>query len=475
MDKETRLFKNIPTLILAAPSSGSGKTILTLGILHALIARGRSIATAKVGPDFIDPMFHRIVTGRPSITLDPWAMSSHTLSRRVTQACQGCDMLLVEGVMGLFDGGTSGIGSTASLAQQTGWPLVLIVDASKQAQSIGALIHGFKTWNKDITIVGCIINRVKSTRHQELIKEALSHLDIPLLGMIPYHPQLILPERHLGLIPPSESHTIDSCLKEITHIIGKHLDLDRLYSLAHGGQLTSIPHTTSVLPIMPLGQRIALAYDHAFCFFYPHFIDEWYSLGAEIVRFSPLADESPMATCDVVILPGGYPELHAARLSHNRHFLDGLIKAANRGVHIYGECGGYMTLGTLLEDAKGHGYPMAGLLPVETSFARPVLHLGYRRVDLLAESVLGQIGTVFRAHEFHYSSVLFEDTTHPLFQVYDALGNERGTTGMSIGTVCGSFIHLIDREMNHESSSSSYDSLKTHHESLNTRAKIVST
>jgi cobyrinic acid a,c-diamide synthase len=432
-------------LILSAPSSGAGKTILTLALLRALRHRNIRVASAKAGPDYIDPAFHTAATGGPCLNLDPWAMRPATLARLIAALGSDAGVILCEGVMGLFDGiDAQGTGSTADLAARTGWPVVLIVDVRGQSASAAALVSGFARHRRDVPIAGLILNRVGGPSHVETLRDALArHVpDIPVLGAIARDSALALPERHLGLVQAREHADLDAFLDRAAQRVAAVTDLERLQALARPAH--AMPLDDSAPALKPLGQRIALARDDAFAFAYPALLESWRAQGAEILPFSPLAEEAPDPGADAVYLPGGYPELHAGRLAGNAVFKRGLQEAAARGAAILGECGGYMVLGTALTDAVGIRHDMTGLLPLETSFAARQLHLGYRQVSLAGDAPLGARGTQFRGHEFHYATVTQEDARNPLFAVNDAAGRRRDAAGARAGKVMGSFIHLID-------------------------------
>lgn len=423
-------------LVIAAPRSGSGKTVLTLGLLAALKARGIAVAPAKTGPDYIDTAILGRVAGTEAVNLDPWAMTAERLRAVAGRQAAGADLLLVEGVMGLFDGAADGSGSTADLAAALGLPVILVVDAERQSQSVGALVHGFATWRKEVRIAGVLLNRVATTRHERMLRAALEPTGIPVLGAIPRRETLALPDRHLGLVLPGEIAGFDAAVSAAAEAVGEYVDLNRLLALsqplAGGSDRTS--------PLAPLGQRIAVARDDAFAFLYRHWLDDWRAAGAEIRFFSPLADEAPFPDADAVLLPGGYPELHAARLAGATTFMDGLRAAAAQGTLIYGECGGFMVLGEALTDKAGATYPMAGLLPVATRIDRPKRTLGYRR---LTHGSPLPWPAALTGHEFHYSSAVTQSDT-PLFAATDALGEVLAPTGAVVGRVMGSYAHVID-------------------------------
>lgn len=432
---------HIPGFIVAAPSSGSGKTIVTLALLRAFRRRGLSIGSFKTGPDYIDPAFHAAATGRSCVNIDLWAMRPGTVSSNLRAMMQSTDMVIGEGVMGLFDGATDGTGATADVAAHLSLPVVLIVDASGQSTSAAAIVHGFDTFRPDLRIAGVIFNKVGSPRHAAMLTAAMAERATPVLGCLPRMPQLDLPERHLGLVQASEHEALETFLNAAADSINTHIDLDQLAGLGHIAQPTG---AVSSPPIPPLGQRIALARDQAFAFAYPHILEGWHKLGANLLPFSPLADEAPPA-CDAIYLPGGYPELHAGRLAANTRFLDGIRTAAQSGIPIFGECGGYMVLGKRLTDADGVDHEMAGLLPLETSFAERRLHLGYRDAALETAHSIGEKGARFKAHEFHYATIVREEGDRALFKCRDSYGADLGTVGSVVGCVAGSFLHLIDQ------------------------------
>jgi cobyrinic acid a,c-diamide synthase len=421
-------------LIIAAPRSGSGKTLVTLGLLAALKRRGLTVAPAKTGPDYIDRAILARVAGSEAINLDPWAMSPDRLRSLASTHAAGADLLIIEGVMGLFDGAADGTGSTADLAATLKLPVILVVDAEKQGQSVAALVSGFARFRPDVEVAGLILNRVATTRHEHMLVAALTPLGIPVLGVLPRRDALHLPERHLGLVMPAEVAGFESVVAASADVLEEFADLNLLAALSSKVPILS----TAFSNISPLGQRIAVAMDDAFCFIYPHLLADWRALGAEITPFSPLVDEPPRMDSDAVFLPGGYPELHAARLSAADHFHAGMGAAAGRGALIYGECGGYMVLGQTLTDKSGEVHRMTGLLPVSTDISRPKRTLGYRR--LRHSSPLPWPNHLL-GHEFHYSS---GSSANPLFSATDATGAALPPMGAVAGRVMGSYAHVID-------------------------------
>lgn len=444
-------------LVIAAPASGSGKTVFTLGLLRNLTRAGLAVVSAKVGPDYIDPAFHAAASGRPCINLDPWAMRRQTLTTAAAELRDQADLVVCEGVMGLFDGATVTEGSTADLAERLGWPVILVIDVHAQAASAAAVVRGFATHRPGLGVAGVVFNRVGSARHEAILRDAcgLAVPEIPVLGCLPRAEGLVVPSRHLGLVQALEHPDLAAFLDRAAGLIAQHVDTETLRQIARisaAGKRRSdaagdgAASARYLPPLPPLGQRIAVASDVAFAFSYPLVIAGWRAAGAEIMPFSPLADEAPAPECDAVYLPGGYPELAAGRLAGNTTFNAGIQAAARRGAAVFGECGGYMVLGEGLIDGDGIRHRMLGLLPLETSFAERGLHLGYRRAALATDTGLGAAGARFRGHEFHYASVIREGPGQALFEHADASGRALGKTGLISGPVMGSFLHLIDRE-----------------------------
>lgn len=455
-------------LVVAAPRSGSGKTTITLGLLAALTKRGLNVAPAKSGPDYIDTTILARAAGRDAINLDAWAMRPERLRQLASTHAAGADLLLVEGAMGLFDGAADNRGSTADLAATLGLPVILVLDADRQGQSIAAMAHGFATWRPDVKVAGLIVNRAATTRHEAMLRSALSALDIPLLGVLPRREALTLPDRHLGLVLPGEVARFDEVVSAAAEAMEDYLDLNLLTSLSAPSPsplvgLRAVPEAKSLQRsdfrgeghesyagmagarradegLSPLAQHIAIARDAAFAFLYPHWLRDWHEAGTTLSFFSPLADEAPNTTAGAVFLPGGYPELHGESLAAARNFRAGLCAARDRGALIYGECGGFIVLGQTLTDKVGVTYPMTGLLPHETRIDRPKRVLGYRR---LSHTSPLPFPPRLNGHEFHYSSARRTHGT-PLFEATDALGAALPPMGLVDGNVMGSYAHVID-------------------------------
>jgi cobyrinic acid a,c-diamide synthase len=419
----------MPGLILAAPASGSGKTTVTLGLLRALSRAGASVRGAKSGPDYIDPAYHAAATGKPCLNLDAWAMSTANIAARAATD----DLLIIEGAMGLFDGAPhDGAGSSADLARILNLPVILIVDAARMAQSIAPLVAGFARHDTAVRVAGIILNKVGSDRHAAMLRRAIAPLGLPVLGALPRRDDLTRPSRHLGLEQAIEDPALPAFMDRAADWVTAGCDLAALTALA---QPLPAPRANR-LP--PPAQRIAVAQDLAFSFFYQHQLQDWQAAGAQVTPFSPLADDA-VPDADLIILPGGYPELYAPQIAAAKTFMQSLKKTSET-TDIYGECGGYMVLGDSLTTADGVPHAMTGLLRLNTSFAARKLHLGYRRLH----AVHGPFAGAWRGHEFHYATTTSATGDH-LFAAQDATGDALPPMGLRLGRVSGSFAHIIDR------------------------------
>jgi len=428
-----------PGLLISAPASGTGKTTVTLGLARALARQGVAVQPFKSGPDYIDPAFHARAAGRVSVNLDSWAMDGAMLAGLIGRAA-GADLALAEGSMGLFDGvarkGETGTGASADIAALTGWPVVLVLDVSGQAQSAAAVARGFATMRPDVRLAGVVLNRVASPRHEALVRDGMAAAGIAVFGALPRRDAVALPERHLGLVQAEETEALETTLEAMADFIAAHLDIPALRAAAAASAAPA-----ALRGVTPPGQRIALARDAAFSFVYPHLLDGWRRAGAEILPFSPLADETPDPSADVVWMPGGYPELHAGRLAAASRFRAALRAfAETRPVH--GECGGYMAMGAGLIDKQGQRHEMAGLLGLVTSYEKRRMHLGYRLATLDAPIPGHGPGARLRGHEFHYSTILAQPDL-PLARVADAGGEPVAETGSRRGHATGTYFHLI--------------------------------
>ena len=422
-------------LIIGAASSNAGKTLITTGLLAAFAHRECDIAGAKTGPDYIDPAFHQAACGHMSVNLDPFAMNVAQLCHYARRT--PAQHLLIEGVMGLFDGAVGRQVSTSTLASQLNLPIILIMNVRGQSQTAGYIATALARLQPLIT--GVILNEVGSPRHAALIETVLKDEGLRCFGAVPSHESLAIPSRHLGLVQMAELQA-DPTWAHFTQQAGKVMqqscDLDAIEQA-----FAPLPDGPAISLSPPPAQHITIIRDHAFGFTYQHQIENWRLAGADIAFVSALQDDIIAADTGFVYLPGGYPELHLPQLSQNKRFMTSLQQCAAKHIPIYGECGGYMTLGQAIIDKDGQSYEMAGLLPLVTSYQKRQRHLGYRRL-LPRPQAPSYIQQAQYGHEFHFTSAI-QETGTPLFDIEDAAGEPLGHTGLIQGTVCGSYCHII--------------------------------
>ena len=399
------LSPGIPTVVIAGVSSGAGKTTLMLGLLEALRRRGLTVQPFKVGPDFIDPAFHGLASHRPAVNLDGWMCGRDAVLDAVGRYAADADLALVEGMMGCFDGrdGGSDEGSTAQIAKWLGAPVVLVVDAGALVRSAGAIVLGFERFDPELRVEGVVFNRVGGARHLEWLRQAVTGVcRARVLGGLPHEPAVALPERHLGLVTAAEGGYTLALAETLAASVERELDLDALLRLATSAVERSHRPPGSAVASRPV--RVGVARDRAFQFYYAENLDLLRRAGAELVFWSPM-DDATLPEVDGLFLGGGYPEIHAERLSANAAMRQAVRKFAEAGRPVYAECGGLMYLAESLEDARGATWPMAGLLPARTRWVRGRLRLGYREIVTSAASLLGPAGTRARGHEFHASEL----------------------------------------------------------------------
>jgi cobyrinic acid a,c-diamide synthase len=428
-----------PRLVLAAASSGSGKTTAAVALAAAFRRRGLAVAPFKCGPDYLDPTWHARAAGRPSQNLDGWMMGREASLATFARASAGADVAIVEGVMGLFDGASprSEEGSTAELAKWLAAPVVAVVDASGMARTLAAVLQGLATFDPALRLAGVLCNRIGSRSHLELLREAVAPL--PVFGGLPEVQELRFPERHLGLVTASHAILSDDALARWAALAEEWLDLDALLAAARGApSLPEAPARGS----QPERCRIGVAFDEAFHFYYDDNLARLEALGARLVRFSPLRDPSP-PDVDGLYLGGGYPELHARALSANRTMLDGIRAFAARGGPIYAECGGLMYLCRTVRTLDGYDHELAGLLPGDAQVCDRLQALGYAEVETTAESCLGPAGMRLRGHQFRYSELhgMAEDGPRA-YRVRRRRGGEPFAEGFGGGSLLASWVHV---------------------------------
>jgi cobyrinic acid a,c-diamide synthase len=434
------------SIIIAAPVSGSGKTTVTIGLMECLKRRGLKVAPFKVGPDFIDPGYHRIVTGRPSLNLDGWMCQPQAVREMYAEHSAGADIAVIEGVMGLFDGvsGRSDEGSTAQIARLTGSVVFLVIDAKGYARSIAPLVKGFAEFDPEVRIGGVIFNNVSSENHARILKEAVESAvpSLRVVGCIHRDHRLQIPSRHLGLLTAEENELPTDFLDHLVEVIRRSVDIGMLWAIAGAGDVfeLSVPGEPA-----PSDVKIAVACDRAFCFVYESNLKLLRQAGAELVEFSPLADKSLPVGISGIYLPGGYPEAHGAGLSANIAMKEAINGAIENGMPTYAECGGFIYLTSGVSEDGEEGSPFhefAGIFPVATTMLKQRKALGYREIKLRSDSILGGKGAIARGHEFHYSQIEeMPDGIERLYQVSKGQ-SDLGTEGYRYKNCLASYIHL---------------------------------
>ncbi|HHY25204.1 MAG TPA: cobyrinate a,c-diamide synthase [Desulfitobacterium dehalogenans] len=449
-----------PRILIAGTHSGVGKTTIATGIMAALAKKGLPIQAYKVGPDYIDPSYHTLATGRPSRNLDRW-MLREELIPIFTRTSQDC-WAVIEGVMGLFDGvsGTKGYGSSADIAKLLNAPVILIVDAGNLSRSAAAMVHGFCTFDPGVKIAGVILNRVKSPAQESLLREALSEIQIPIFGVLPKEEKIRLPERHLGLVPSQEQAFRESFFEELISVVTRTIDLGQIQRIMQETVSEKLMNKTQeALPKKQFDKpfikeatgnlnrpslRLGVARDEAFSFYYQDALDSAESLGFTLVPFSPLHDPSLPDGLDGLFFGGGFPELHLEKLSQNQSFLESLREFSRLGKPIYGECGGYMYLGAQVTDFEGRTYPMAGLIPIIAEMTPRLQGMGYRQGVFQQDNFLSDAGNVVYGHEFHYSKVdyiRFDDSVCPAFELLKGEKTIR-MDGYARDNIVASYLHI---------------------------------
>jgi cobyrinic acid a,c-diamide synthase len=429
-------------VVVAGAASGVGKTTVTLGLLEAFRRRGLTVQAFKVGPDFIDPGFHELVTGRPSYNLDGWMCGERYVKDTVADRAADADLAIVEGVMGCFDGldGTGDDGSTAQVAKWLSAPVVLVLDVKAQARSAAAVALGFERFDAELDLVGVIANRVAGDVHAQWVREAIvKRCRAAPLGAIPRDEALALPERHLGLVTADEGTLTAEGRRRLADVIERAVDLDALLELA--SPLRAAAPGVAPPAASPRRARIGVARDAAFCFYYRDNLARLEAAGAELVFWSPLTDRA-LPRVDGLYFGGGYPEVHAGALAANTSVRGAVRGFADAGGPIYAECGGLMYLADALEDPEGVRHEMVGVLPTIVRMRPPRLSLGYTEVTLTADAPLGAAGSVARGHEFHYSSIdPLPDTIARAYRLRRRHGEERAE-GYLVGRALMSYVHL---------------------------------
>lgn len=404
----------IPRIIIAGTNSGVGKTTIVTGILAALKQKGLTVQSYKVGPDYIDPGYHQLASGKAAHNLDTWLIPTDKLVPIFAKTALDNDIVIIEGVMGLYDGGRAGISSTAAIAKLLKAPVILVIDAKSVGESAAAIALGFKMYDQSVNLAGVIINRLGSKNHQNMICEALEKIKIPVLGCIYRNEALHMPERHLGLTPVTE-HDAYGMMSQLQEQISAQVDLEELLKIAYqSSTLNTKSERTNDFHQSPLHVRIGVAQDEAFSFYYPESLDVLKALGAEIIPFSPIND-SVLPPVDGLIFGGGFPEMFVNELTNNTSMHESIRQACREGMPLYAECGGFMYLTKKIIDFNGQEYDMVGVIPAKCNMQSKLQTVGYVEATALTDSVLCAAGDVLRGHEFHFSQMTHDDDIQESF------------------------------------------------------------
>ncbi|WP_094604651.1 Cobyrinate a,c-diamide synthase [Sporomusa silvacetica DSM 10669] len=434
---------NIPRVVIAGVNSGVGKTTIVTGMLAALSKRGFKVQSYKVGPDYIDPGFHRLASGKSAHNLDSWLVPPELLADIFTSTAAQNDIAIIEGVMGLYDGGRAGVSSTATVAKLLKAPVVLVIDAKSMGESAAAIALGFKLYDSEVNLAGVIINRLGSESHKLMVCEAMDRLGIPVIGTVFRNNELSMPERHLGLTPVTE-HDAVAVVDKIGQQVAEQVALDKLVAVAktagplpkHSAPAKGKHNQTPV--------RIGVAQDDVFTFYYPSSLEVLAEFGAEIIPFSPLTDKQ-LPTVDGIILGGGFPEMFVKELSANIDMRQDILQAAKSGMPIYAECGGLMYLARQITDFDGQTYDMAGVIPAVCQMQSKLETVGYVEAKALANNVLCATGESLRGHEFHFSRMFPKVSSAEFPWAFEFKKMRTGAIyqgGYAAGNVLASYLHM---------------------------------
>ncbi|WP_251425037.1 cobyrinate a,c-diamide synthase [Veillonella agrestimuris] len=430
----------IPRVVIGGTNSGVGKTTIVAGLLAAYRASGHEVQSFKVGPDYIDPGFHKIASGRDSYNLDTWLVPPSTMPSFFASTAEGADLAIIEGVMGLYDGGREGVSSTAEVAKQLGAPVVLVIDCKAMGESAAAIALGFREYDKDVDFRGVILNRLGSDNHERMVREGMAKIGVPVLGAIRRDDRMHSPERHLGLTPVTEVDPTKS-IATIQAAVESMVDLQGLLELAISAQPLTLPLEEDIESTEKIA-KIGVAYDEAFSFYYPASLHALEKAGAELVYFSPLRDKA-IPDVDGLVFGGGFPEMFLEQLSQNKTMRDSIGVANKMGMPIYAECGGLMYLCEHIRDFEGKDYETVGIVPANCIMQQSLQKVGYVTATAHRETLLGDTGTVLRGHEFHFSTM--EPTVKDFPWAFHLEGGRTPQSydgGYASDNVLASYLHL---------------------------------
>jgi len=437
-------MKKIPRIIIAGTHSGVGKTTIVTGLLAVLKQQGLTVQSYKVGPDYIDPGYHQLASGRVAHNLDTWLVPTEKIIPIFAKTAVGNDLVIVEGVMGLYDGGRQGVSSTAAIAKLLSAPVVLVIDAKSMGESVAAIALGFKMYDPEVNLVGVIINRLGSANHQKMVTEALERIRIPVLGCIYRNEAISMPERHLGLTPVTE-HNAQDIIAELCVQISEQVDVAKMISIANSApELPIMSENLKTADQSPPIVRIGVAQDEAFSFYYPESLEVLKTMGAEIIPFSPLND-THLPNVDGLLFGGGFPEMFVNQLACNVSMRQSIADACQVGIPVYAECGGFMYLTKKIVDFDGKHYDMVGVIPASCSMQSKLQTIGYVEATALTDNVLCLSGECMRGHEFHFSLVDNDVNSEPFPCAFEFKKVRTGAIysgGYAYGNILASYLHM---------------------------------
>lgn len=437
------MMNKIPRIVIAATSSGSGKTTIVSGLLGAMRDAGKIVQSYKIGPDYIDPGYHQLASGRIGHNLDTWLVPAEKINEIFYKTAKTADIAIIEGVMGLYDGGRKGISSTAAIAKQLNAPVILVIDVKSMGDSAAAIALGFREYDHSLNLAGVILNRVGSKSHEIMVREAMAKINIPVLGAVYRDDALKMPERHLGLTPVSENNA-EAVMELIKAAISRQVDLARLWQIAETAPPLNLPPVQTIAPKYR-GLRIGVAQDEAFTFYYPESLQVLSDLGAEIISFSPLHDAC-LPKVDGLIIGGGFPEMFVSELAANLAMRSEIAAAGKSTMPIYAECGGLMYLTQQIEGFDGQAYDMVGLIPAKCQMNMKLQTVGYIEATSLQDHILCRQSVKVRGHEFHFSSMVVPPDKQErfpwAFEFVKTRTNAVYPSGYACGNVLASYLHL---------------------------------
>jgi len=437
-------MSKIPRIIIAGTHSGVGKTTIVTGLLAVLKGQGLIVQSYKVGPDYIDPGYHQLASGKVAHNLDTWLVPTDKLVPIFSKTAVGNDLVIVEGVMGLYDGGRQGVSSTAAIAKLLKAPVVLVIDAKSMGESAAAIALGYKMYDPDVNVVGVIINRLGSASHQQMVTEALERIHIPVLGCMYRNEGISMPERHLGLTPVAE-HNAQDMIAELCEQISKQVNVGEIISIANNApELYTTMENLSTIPKLPPVVRIGVAHDEAFSFYYPESLEVLKTMGADIIPFSPLND-THLPNVDGLLFGGGFPEMFVSQLAANVSMRQSIAKMCKAGMPVYAECGGFMYLTKKMMDFDGKEYEMVGVISASCSMQSKLQTVGYIEATALTDNVLCIAGDCMRGHEFHFSLMDNEDSAKPFPWAFEFKKVRTGAVypgGYASGNILASYLHM---------------------------------